>query len=94
MEAFIQGRKPLGNDINPLSQALLEPRINPPLLQDVKARLDDIDLSNVEESYPELEVFFHPDTLHQIIALKEYLLRREASDELDKVDCWIRMVAS
>ena len=93
LEAFIQGRKPLGNDINPLSKALLEPRINPPLLENVKTRLADIDLSSAEESYPELEVFFHPETLLQIIALKEYFLRREAADELDKVDRWIRMVA-
>ena len=93
LEAFLQGRKPLGNDINPLSAALLEPRINPPTYEDVEARLNQIDLGVAEESYPELEVFFHPDTLRQIIALKEYFLRRESSGEIDNVDKWIRMVA-
>ena len=93
LEAFLQGRKPLGNDINPLSAALLEPRINPPTYEDVEARLNQIDLGAAEESYRELEVFFHPDTLRQIIALKEYFLRRESSGEIDNVDKWIRMVA-
>ena len=93
LEAFLQGRKPLGNDINPLSAALLEPRINPPTYEDVEARLNQIDLGVAEESYPELEVFFHPDTLRQIIALKEYFLRRQSSGEIDNVDKWIRMVA-
>jgi len=93
LEAFIQGRKALGNDINPLSTALLEPRINPPTLEDIESRLESIDLSKAEESYPELEVFFHPETLGQIISLKEYFLRREDSGSLDNVDRWIRMVA-
>ena len=93
LEAFLQGRKPLGNDINPLSSALLEPRINPPTYEEVEARLNQIDLGTAEEIYPELEVFFHPDTLRQIIALKEYFLKRESSGEIDNVDKWIRMVA-
>ena len=93
LEAFLQGRKPLGNDINPLSAALLEPRINPPTYEEVEARLNQIDLETAEEVYPGLEVFFHPDTLRQIIALKEYFLRRESSGEIDNVDKWIRMVA-
>ena len=93
LEAFLQGRKPLGNDINPLSAALLEPRINPPTYEEVEARLNQIDLGTAEEIYSELEVFFHPDTLRQIIALKEYFLRRESSGEIDNVDKWIRMVA-
>ncbi len=93
LEAFLQGRKPLGNDINPLSSALLEPRINPPTYEEVEARLNQIDLGTAEEIYPELEVFFHPDTLRQIIALKEYFLKRESFGEIDNVDKWIRMVA-
>ena len=93
LEAFLQGRKPLGNDINPLSAALLEPRINPPTYEEVEVRLNQISLGEAEESYPELEVFFHPDTLRQIIALKEYFLRRESLGEIDNVDKWIRMVA-
>ena len=93
LEAFLQGRKPLGNDINPLSAALLEARINPPTYEEVEARLNRINLSKSKEKYPELEVFFHPDTLRQIIALKEYFLQREKTGKIDNVDKWIRMVA-
>jgi len=76
---------------------LLEPRINPPTLDAVAQRLDSIDLGKagaeaVKENR-ELKVFYHPNTLCQIIALKEYLLKREEEGELDQVDRWIRMVA-
>ena len=93
LEAYLLGRKPIGNDINPLSLALLEPRLAPPTLEEISARLDLIDLTVAQEQFPDLEVFFHPDTLKQVIALKEHLLRRSSAGELDPVDRWIRMVA-
>lgn len=93
LEACLLGRKPIGNDINPLSLALLEPRLAPPTLEEISNRLDGIDLTIAQEEFPGLEVFFHPDTLKQIIALKEYLLKRSNSGELDRIDRWIRMVA-
>ena len=93
MEAFLLGRRPLGNDINPLSRLLLQPRLNPPTIKEIENRLDKIDLSHAEEEYADLLAFFHKDTLCEIISLKEYLLKREESGEIDKVDAWIRMVA-
>jgi hypothetical protein len=38
-------------------------------------------------------VFYHPDTLREICALREYLLDRDSRGALDAVDRWIRMVA-
>ncbi|DAC24391.1 MAG TPA: site-specific DNA-methyltransferase, partial [Candidatus Thalassarchaeaceae archaeon] len=93
MEAFLLGRRPLGNDINPLSRLLLQPRLNPPTIKEIENRLDKIDLSHAEEEYDGLLAFFHKDTLCEIISLKEYLLKREESGEIDNVDAWIRMVA-
>jgi len=93
LESWLMGRKPLGNDINPLSEVLLEPRLNPPSIELIEERLDNLDLSKAKEEYPELLAFYHEDTLTQIIALKEYLLDREESGEMDNVDKWIRMVA-
>ncbi len=93
LEAWLLARRPLGNDINPLSRVLLEPRINPPEFEAVAQRLDSIDLTSAQEKFEDLKVFYHPNTLHQIIALKEYLLKREEAGELDQVDRWIRMVA-
>ncbi len=93
LEAWLMGRKPLGNDVNPLSKVLLSPRFNPPTLESIKKRLDSIDLSNAKEKNEELLVFYHPDTLLQIISLKEYLIEKDAENKLDSIDKWIRMVA-
>ena len=40
----------------------------------------------------DLEVFYHPETLNEIAALRHYLLDRERHGALDGVDRWIRMV--
>lgn len=93
LEARLMGRKPMGNDINPLSRVLLSPRLNPPTIKQIEERLDAIDLSNAIEEYEELHHFYHKDTLREIIALKEYLLNREEEGTIDNADAWIRMVA-
>ena len=38
-------------------------------------------------------MFFHPETLRELVALRAYLLAREERGHLDPVDAWIRMVA-
>ncbi|MEC8541000.1 MAG: DNA methyltransferase [Candidatus Thermoplasmatota archaeon] len=93
LQAMLMGRRPLGNDINPLSQVLLAPRLNPPTIEQITERLESIELSRAAEIYDDLLHFYHKDTLREIIALKEYLLRKEESGSMDNVDSWIRMVA-
>ena len=93
IEAALAGRTPAGCDINPLSAMLAQPRLSPPTAEEVERRLAAIDLS-LAVSYPrELEVFYHPDTLREICALREYLLARDSKGTLDGIDRWIRMVA-
>jgi hypothetical protein len=93
VEAALAGRTPVGCDINPLSAVLAEPRLAPPTIEEVVARLDSLNLS-LATSYPkELEVFYHPETLREICSLREYLLARQQRGWLDGVDRWIRMVA-
>ncbi|MSO55448.1 MAG: site-specific DNA-methyltransferase [Acidobacteria bacterium] len=93
IEAALAGRLPAGCDINPLSAMLSQPRLSPPTAEEVDARLAAIDLS-FAVSYPsELEVFYHPETLREICALREYLMAREHRGSLDGIDRWIRMVA-
>jgi hypothetical protein len=67
--------------------------LNPPLLEEVSARLKTIDFTATKEVPDELHVFYHPETLREIVALKEYLFSKEARHALDTVDEWIRMVA-
>lgn len=93
LEASLAGRMPAACDVNPLSAILLAPRLEPPSLDEVERRLNAIDLEARGRTRRDLEVFFHPDTLHEIAALRAYLLEREASGTLDSVDRWIRMVA-
>ncbi|MGC8785259.1 MAG: DNA methyltransferase [Armatimonadota bacterium] len=93
LESALMGRVPFGCDVNPISDILTRPRLNPPHLLDIARRLQEIDLSRCENYPEELEVFYHPDTLTEICALREYLLQRERVGELDNTDRWIRMVA-
>jgi len=93
IEAALAGRTPAGCDINPLSAMLAQPRLSPPTPEDVDARLAALDLSSASMCPRELEVFYHPDTLRAICALREYLLARDRRGALDGIDRWIRMVA-
>ena len=89
IEAALMGRVPIGCDVNPLSAILTLPRLNTPHLSQVSQRLAEIDLTRCRHYPQDLEVFYHPETLTAICALREYLLEKE----MDDVDRWIRMVA-
>jgi hypothetical protein len=93
LEAAILGRVPAACDVNPLSRILLEPRLAPPSLPEVAGRLAKIPWSTPGEVREDLLVFYHPDTLRHISALRRYLLDREGQGTIDHVDRWIRMVA-
>lgn len=93
IEAALLGRVPVGCDVNPLSQTMVRPRLHPPELGTVEARLREIP-SNDHDEFPEdLLVFYHPETLKQICSLKKYLLRRRADGSADALDEWIALVA-
>lgn len=94
LEAALLGRVPFGNDVNPLSLVFTRPRLHPPTLNEVAARLRTLDLADHDEFPEDLLVFYHPDTLRAICALKKYLLQRAATGDLDPVDDWLRMVAT
>lgn len=94
IEAALRGRIPFGNDVNPLSRALTEPRIHPPELSSIEERLAEIPWGRFKKiTRDDLLVFYHPRTLAQIEGLQRWLQRRERDTGLDPVDQWIRMVA-
>jgi len=94
VQAALQGRRPVGNDINPLSALLTRPRLAPPTLEAIEARLLEIDWSKGRIERQDLLAFYHPDTLRQICALRNWLLARAPLDgDADPADDWIRMVA-
>lgn len=93
LQAAIMGRRPCGNDINPLSKMLVEPRLDPPSESDVRDRLHQVTWRMGGSDRDDLLCFFHPLTLQPLGALREWLYRREQDGPLDNVDTWIRMVA-
>lgn len=94
IEAALLGRTPYGCDINPLSQIFVQPRLNPPRLPEIEARLKKINFAFADEWPEKLLTFFHSETLQQICALKKYLLGKKTKGALDTVDQWIWMVAT
>lgn len=93
VQAVLMSRTAIGNDINPLSTYFTRPRTAPPSLSCIGRRLDEIDWRGDHGEAPDLLVFYHPDTLAEIVALRAYLLRRDAEGTIDPIDDWIRMVA-
>ena len=93
VEAALMGRIPFGCDVNPLSAILCGPRLRPPLLREIEETLDTIDFDHPGDMPGSLDVFYHPATLRQISALREYLLARGRAESLTDVDRWIWMVA-
>ena len=94
VQAALLGRRPVGNDINPLSVLFTRPRLDPPSIEDVARRLDQInwDRGEVEES--DLLAFYSPQTLRHLCALRRWLIERAPlGGTPDPVDDWIRMVA-
>ena len=94
LEAALLGRRPIGCDINPLSERLVRPRLDPPTWNEVETRLTALDLDKSSEVWDDLLVFYHPNTLRQIANLRSYLHTRRQEGPLDRVDAWILMVAT
>ena len=93
LEAALLGRASIGNDVNPLSRILVEPRLRPPSAAAVRQRLEAIPWQYTGPARDDLLTFYHPDTLREICALQAYLRARADAGTLDDVDAWIRMVA-
>ena len=93
VEAALLGRVPVGCDVSPLSLTFTRPRLRPPELRDVEARLKEILLTDHDEFPEDLLAFYHADTLRHICSLKKYLLRRRAEGSFDPLDDWIALVA-
>lgn len=94
VEAGLNGRTPFGVDINPLSQILAAPRLDPPPISKVSDRLNRIPMERGLAADIDLSMFFHHETESELMSLRNYLLERERNGESDNVDRFIRMVAT
>jgi hypothetical protein len=94
VQAALMGRRPVGNDINPLSVLITRPRLRPPALPDIARRLGQVPWNTGTMDNTDLLVFYSEKTLTHICALRAWLLERAPlGGHADPVDDWIRMVA-
>jgi len=80
VEAALLSRIPFGNDINPLSLTFTRPRLHPSTLDELTARLREINLADHDEFPEDLLVFYHAETLREICALKKHFLGARLSE--------------
>src|SRR5712691_10664140 len=92
VQAGLMGRRPVGNDINPLSVLITQPRLRPPTLPDIARRLRQVPWDSGTIDNSDLLAFYSEKTLKHICALRNWLLERAPLGEnADPVDDWIRM---
>ena len=90
LEANLLGRAGIANDVNPLAQRLLAPRTRPPTLEEVRDRLrrNPLDANRKRTADPRLRPFYHRDTLHEMLNLRDYL-----AEHRDPIDAFIEVTA-
>ncbi|MBI5073550.1 MAG: site-specific DNA-methyltransferase [Nitrospirae bacterium] len=94
VEAALLGRNVISNDINPLSSILCKSRLFVPDLNELAARLNSIRIHKALSSDFDLAMFYHEDTLKEILSIRNYLIDRDETGKQDELDMWIRMVAT
>lgn len=94
IEAGLLGRRVAANDVNPLSALLARPRFFVPTKDSLAKRLAAITLEEGGRGEIDLSMFYHRRTEGELVALRRYLLEREAQGKEDHLDQWIRMVAT
>jgi SAM-dependent methyltransferase len=94
IEAALLGRRVTANDINPLSEILARPRLTPPDLGRVEARLREIPRGGASHDGLDLSMFYHPGTEEEIRSMRAWFQERQGTGRFDEVDAWIRMVAT
>ena len=94
VEAALQGRAVIANDANPLSAILARPRLELPSVTEIDKRLRELKFAANASCDIDLSMFFHRNTLYEILGLRQYLARRRREASEDAVDRWIRMVAT
>jgi hypothetical protein len=95
VQAALMGRRPMGNDINPLSLLFTRPRLAPPPLAAIMRRLNEVTWDQSDEIREDLRAFYHPQTLQRLCALRAWLIREAplANTTPDPATDWLRMIA-
>ena len=86
LQARIEGRRTLSNDLNPLAYVLSKAKASPPTWSNAVSLLERLESSyrvggHAKPDVPDdIRMLYHPRTLPQISYLREYLLRNKITD--------------
>jgi DNA modification methylase len=94
IEAALLNREIVSNDINPISTIFCKSRLFAPSLKKLAQRLEEIKIFHDIVPEIDLSMFYEKKTLDEILSLKKYFKEKEEKNTLDKMDLWIRMVAT
>lgn len=94
IQAALMERNIIQNDINPLSEILTMPRLEVPEISEIQSRLESFKVSKELESDIDLSMFYHKETLIEILSWRDYFKERIEQGNYDHVDRWINMVAT
>jgi hypothetical protein len=94
LEAALQNRNVVANDINPLSTVFSKPRLSIPELDEVEKRLNEIQFDKKAKADIDISMFYHRETEAEIVSLRNYLRLKKQNNTEDFIDEWIRMVAT
>jgi DNA modification methylase len=90
LQANLLGYRGYANDVNPLSERIAAPKTQPVSVEQVAARLGEIDLEGEADlgEFASFSMFYHEQTYRELLNLRAYL--REHRDDTDR---FIEMVA-
>ena len=94
IEAGLNNRNIISNDINPISEVLCKPRFFIPKFEEIEKRLNKINYNLNEKADIDLSMFYEKKTEAEIVSLKKYLDERNKREKNDYIDDWIRMIAT
>ena len=94
IEAALLNRNVIANDINPISEIFCKARLFIPDLNLLQKRLNNIKIKDDIKIDIDLSMFFHSETLKEILSIRQYLIEKKNSKTEDEIDSWIRMVAT
>lgn len=94
IEAALLNRNIISNDINPISKIFCRGRLHIPHVFELKERLFSIPIYKNILPDRDLSMFYHTETMKEILSLKHSIQERIINAKADALDFWIQMVAT
>jgi SAM-dependent methyltransferase len=85
LQARVEGRRTIGNDLNPLAYVLTRAKASPPSWESITGTIADLEASYNRQGHRQVEVpadiamLYHEETLSQLVFLRSHLFRRPFS---------------